>query len=149
MSVAAKDDCVLRLERRLKAKPEKVFAAWIEPDQIANWFGPGDMTIPSREIDARVGGEWRVTMRGTDGTERSVSGVYREIDPPSRLAFTWAWHNDGKRGHETEVVVELAPDGEGTLLSLTQRTFQTANDRDMHNMGWSYSLTGLAELLEA
>ena len=149
MNVAVEDDCVLKLERHLKATPETVFAAWVEPEQIAKWFGPGDATIPSQEIDARVGGAWQVTMRMSSGMERIVSGVYREIDPPSRLAFTWAWHNDGTRGHETEVVVELTPEDGGTLLSLTQRTFQTSNDRDMHNMGWSYSLTGLADLLAA
>lgn len=149
MNVATKDDRVLQLERRLKAKPDRVFAAWIEPAQIAQWFGPGDMTIPDQKIDAKVGGGWMVTMRGPDGQDRTVSGVYREIERPSRLAFTWAWHNDGKRGHETEVVVELKPDGDGTLLKLTQWTFQASKDRDMHNMGWSSSLEGLARLVEA
>lgn len=148
MNVAAKDDCVLKMERRLKAKPDRVFAAWIEPEQIAQWFGPEGMTIPSHKIDARVGGGWTVTMRGPDGQDRTVSGVYTEIDQPKRLAFSWAWHNDGKRGHETEVVVELKPDGDGTLLTLTQQTFETANDRDMHNMGWSSSFNDLARLVE-
>ncbi len=148
MSSAATGDRVLTLERRLKAAPERVFAAWIEPGQIVKWFGPGDMTIPIHRIDARVGGAWTVTMRDPSGTDLQVSGVYREIDPPSRLAFTWAWHDDGKRGHETEVVVELRPDGDGTLLKLTQQTFLTAKDRDMHNMGWGSSLEGLARLVE-
>jgi uncharacterized protein YndB with AHSA1/START domain len=149
MNVMTKDDRVLKIERRLKAKPGDVFAAWVEPEQIAQWFGPEGMTVPDHKIDARVGGSWLVTMRGPDGQDRTVSGVYREIEPPNRLAFTWAWHNDGKRGHETEVVVELKPDGGGTLLQLTQRTFETTNDRDMHNMGWSSSFNDLARLVEA
>ncbi|MGH6926334.1 MAG: SRPBCC family protein [Propylenella sp.] len=149
MKAAVKDDRVLKLERRLKAKPEKVFAAWTEPAQVANWFGPEGMTIPKHKIDARVGGGWTVTMRDPKGNDRTVSGVYREVERPKRLAFTWAWHNEGKRGHETEVVVEFKPDGDGTLMRLTQKTFGTAHDRDMHNMGWGSSLKGLARLVEA
>ena len=150
---AATDDRVLKLERRLKAKPDRVFAAWIEPEQIAKWFGPGEMKVPRHEIDARVGGAWTVTMRGPKGNEMTVGGVYREIDPPRRLVFTWAWLADGQRGHEpgheTEVAVDFSADGNGTLLKLTQRTFATADERDKHNMGWSASLEGLARLVEA
>jgi uncharacterized protein YndB with AHSA1/START domain len=148
MSAAAGDDCVLTLERRLKANPDRVFAAWIEPAQLAQWFGPEGMTIPSQAIDARVGGGWTVTMRDPQGNDRTVSGVYRDIDRPKRLAFTWAWHHDGKRGHETDVVVEFKRDGDGTLIRLTQQTFETAHDRDMHNMGWSSSFNDLARLVE-
>jgi uncharacterized protein YndB with AHSA1/START domain len=148
MSVAVKDDRVLKLERRLKAQPEQVFAAWIEPAQIAQWFGPEGMTVPSHKIDARVGGAWTVTMRDPKGNDMTVSGVYRKIERPKRLVFTWAWHHDGRRGHETEVAVDFTPEGGGTLLKLTQRTFQTAKDRDMHNMGWSSSLENLARLVE-
>lgn len=148
MNDATIDDCVLVIERRLKADPDSVFAAWIEPEQIAEWFGPGNMTIPQSQIDARVGGNWAVTMRGDSGQERHVSGVYREIDRPRRLVFTWAWMDDGKRGHETEVALDFTPDGDATIMRLTQRTFASVEQRDMHNMGWGYSLEGLARLLE-
>ncbi len=71
MEALASDDRVLKLEREFKAKPDKVFAAWIEPEQIAKWFGPEGMTIPRKEIDARVGGKWLTTMRGPDGVDRT------------------------------------------------------------------------------
>jgi uncharacterized protein YndB with AHSA1/START domain len=147
MEALASDDRVLKLEREFKAKPDKVFAAWIEPEQIAKWFGPEGMTIPRKEIDARVGGKWLTTMRGPDGVDRTVSGVYREVDRPRRLVFTWAWHNDGKRGHETEVTVDFRAKGSGTLMTLTQRTFAESKDRDMHQMGWSSSFNDLAKFL--
>ncbi len=76
-----------------------------------------------------------------------MSGVYREIDRPRRLVFTWAWHNDGKRGHETEVTVDFRAKGGGTLMTLTQRTFAESKDRDMHQMGWSSSFNDLAKFL--
>ena len=149
MEALVSDDRVLKLERHFKAAPDKVFAAWIEPEQIAQWFGPENMTVPTKEIDARIGGKWLTTMRGPDGVDRTVSGVYREIDRPRRLVFTWAWHNEGKRGHETEVTVEFRGKDGGTLMTLTQRTFENANDRDMHEMGWSSSFNDLARLVEA
>jgi uncharacterized protein YndB with AHSA1/START domain len=148
MEALASDDRVLKLEREFKAPPDKVFAAWIEPEQIARWFGPENMTIPRKEIDARVGGKWLTTMRGPDGIDRTVSGVYRAIDRPRKLVFTWAWHNEGKRGHETEVTVNFRAKGNGTLMTLMQRTFAESKDRDMHEMGWSSSFNDLARLVE-
>jgi uncharacterized protein YndB with AHSA1/START domain len=149
MNVAVADDRVLKLERRFKAKPERVFAAWTVPEQIAQWFGPEGVTIPSYKIDARAGGAWTVTMRDPKGSDMTVSGVYRAIEPPKLVVFTWAWLNEGKRGHETEVTVELKPERGGTLLRLTQRTFETGKSRDMHTMGWSSSFENLARLVEA
>ncbi len=149
MNVATAEDHVLEIERRLNAEPDRVFAAWIEPDQMAEWFGPGNMTIPHSSADARVGGAWSVTMRNEGGHERIVGGVYREIDRPKRLVFTWGWLVDGQPGKETEVAVDFIADGDGTLMRLTQRGFDTAENRDMHNKGWSYSFDGLARLVEA
>ncbi len=147
MEALASDDRVLKLQREFNAAPDKVFAAWVEPEQIAAWFGPENMTIPRKEIDARVGGKWLTTMLGPDGVERTVSGVYREIDRPRRLVFTWAWHNEGKRGHETEVTVEFRAKAGGTLMTLTQQAFAESKDRDMHEMGWSSSFNDLARLV--
>jgi glutathione S-transferase len=148
MAHVASDRQVLKLERRFKAKPDRVFVAWIEPKQLVQWFGPEGMTVPAHKIDPRVGGSWLTTMRGKDGQEHTVSGVYREIDRPRRLVFTWAWHNEGKRGHETEVIVEFRPDGDGTLMTLTQHSFADEHQRDLHNQGWSSSFNDLARHVE-
>jgi uncharacterized protein YndB with AHSA1/START domain len=149
MAHVASDERVLKLERRLEAKPDQVFAAWIEPKQLVQWFGPEGMTVPKHEIDPRVGGKWMTTMQGADGQEHTVSGVYREIDRPRRLVFTWAWHDGGKRGHETEVIVEFRPDGNGTLMTLTQHSFEDERSRGMHDHGWSSSFNDLARHLQA
>ena len=78
----------------------------------------------------------------------TVSGIYREIEAPSRLVFTWAWHEGDKRGHETIVTVALKPHGAGTELTLTQSRFESAVARDMHAQGWSSSFDCLAEYLK-
>lgn len=148
-NVVASDDRVLKIEQRLKAAPEKVFAAWTDPKQVAKWFSPEGMSVAETSNDARPGGKWATTMRSAEGTDHLVSGVYREVERPRRLVFTWAWHNEGKRGHETEVVVEFRPDAGGTLMTLLQRPFQDQKSRDMHNMGWSSSLGRLQRLVAA
>jgi uncharacterized protein YndB with AHSA1/START domain len=144
-----KDHRVLRMERRFNATPEKVFAAWVEPAQFTSWFGPEGMSIPEHQIDPRVGGKWMTRMEG-GGQSHTVSGVYRVIERPRRLVFTWAWHNEGKRGHESEVTIELRPDGKnGTLLTIMQQSLESAESLAQHEHGWTSTLNKLARHLEA
>jgi uncharacterized protein YndB with AHSA1/START domain len=95
----------------------------------------------------KPGGRWRTCMRSPDGKDHWVSGVYREIDRPRRLAFTWAWEEGGKRGHETLVTLDFRPGGGGTNLLLTQRTFESAKAKSGHRWGWSSTFKCLAALL--
>ena len=148
MSEVVSDDRVLRLERRLNARPDKVFEAWADPEQLVQWFGPEGMTIPEHDIDARVGGRWMTVMHGPDGKDHRVSGIYRAIERPRRLVFTWAWENDGQRGYETEVTVEFRPDGAGTLMILTQQAFASAEDHGRHEHGWVSTFKDLARYVE-
>ena len=126
----------IRIEREFKAPPERVFAAFTDPKRFAAWWGPEGMSCPVCEIDLRVGGRWRTCMRGTQG-EHWVSGVYREIVRPRRLAFTWAWEENGVRGHETMVEIDFLPAGRNTKLVLNHTGFETAESRDKHVHGWT------------
>lgn len=144
---AASEGHVLRMEREFKAPPERVFAAFTDPRLFAQWWGPEGMACPVCEIDLRVGGKWRTCMRGTMG-EHWVSGVYREIAPPRRLAFTWAWEENGVRGHETLVELEFLPAGGNTRLVLNHRGFESADSRDKHGHGWGSSFDCLDQHLQ-
>lgn len=75
----------IRFERRLAAPPERVFAAWTEPRQIELWWDPTGAPLARCEIDLRVGGAF--TFVGQSHPDRPFSGVYRAIEPPSRLMF--------------------------------------------------------------
>jgi uncharacterized protein YndB with AHSA1/START domain len=67
-----------------------------------------------------------------------VSGVYRIVEPPRRLAFTWAWEDEsGTRGQETEVTVTFEATPGGTRLVLLQQRFESKQARDNHTVGWS------------
>lgn len=78
-----------------------------------------------------------------------MSGVYREIVPPSRLVFTWGWETGGPRGHETVVTIELFEVADGTRLELYQEVFESAESRSRHEHGWGSCLDSLEEALAA
>jgi uncharacterized protein YndB with AHSA1/START domain len=77
-----------------------------------------------------------------------MSGVYRIVEPPRRLGFTWAWEDaNGVRGHETEVNVSFEATVGGTRLVLVQQRFESVRARDNHHNGWSASFARLAEIV--
>ena len=142
------DAPVLRLNRTFKARRDRVFQAFTDARRLQKWWGPKGMSVPVCELEPVPGGAWRTTMRGEDGKEYTVSGVYREIDAPARLVFTWAWtQDDGRRGHETLVTLEFMDQGEETELVLTQEGFQDEDARDKHQGGWSSSFDCLGDAL--
>ena len=139
------EDTVLRLERLIAAPPQRVFDLWTDPELPVKWWGPEGTDVPAHAIDVRPGGRWRTTIRSPDGTLHTVSGVYRVIDRPRRLVFTWGWDDEaGVRGHETEVTVTFEPAPGGTKLVLVQSVFTSKDWRDRHRRGWSSSFDCLA-----
>jgi uncharacterized protein YndB with AHSA1/START domain len=137
----------LTIKRRLNASPEKVYAAWTDPQKIVRWFGPADLKPETvrAEIDARVGGRFRVNFDTERGEYFEVSGVYREVVPNRRLVFSWAWHSTPER--ESLVTVMLKPDGGGTLLALHHAQFFDEAARNGHEGGWNESLDKLEKLI--
>ena len=137
----------LTLKRRLNAPPEKVYAAWTDPQKIARWFGPASVKAGSEQasIDARVGGRYCVSFTMESGEYHEVGGVYREMVPNARLVFSWAWHSTPER--QSLVTVLLKPDGDGTLLTLTHEQFFDSAARDGHQRGWNGALEKLGNYL--
>lgn len=117
------DENVVRLTRVLRAPREKVFSAWTEPALLERWWtGVGGWVEAKADVDLCIGGRYRLSMRDDRGAMHGVAGVYTEIAPPDRLAFTWTWENDpsvmrGSEGSLVDVVLSEAADG--TQLSLT------------------------------
>jgi uncharacterized protein YndB with AHSA1/START domain len=132
----------LSFERRLNASPDKVYAAWTDPEKIIRWFGRSDAKADSfrAEIEARVGGRFRVSF-STDSEYYEVGGVYREVVPSQRLVFSWVWHSTPER--ESLVTVSLKPDGDGTLLTLHHEQLFDQPARDGHERGWIGALDKL------
>jgi uncharacterized protein YndB with AHSA1/START domain len=127
----------LTLKRHINAIPEKVYAAWTDPEKIARWFGPAQVKAGSvqADIDLRVGGRYRISFESGDGEYFQVDGVYREVTPNARIAFSWAWHTTPER--QSQVTVSLRPDGGGTLLTLHHERFFDEAAREGHARGWN------------
>jgi uncharacterized protein YndB with AHSA1/START domain len=125
-----------------------VFKAWIEPEQIARWWGPRGYTTVEYDMDVRPGGAYWFVMRSPDGTDHRKRGVYREIVAPERIVFTFAWEDaDGRLGHELLVTVTFEELGSGTRLTLHQGGFESIDNRDSHILGWTSCLERFAEYM--
>lgn len=142
------------ITRVFDAPRDVVFEAWINPRHLAQWFGPKVFTNPVSEVDARVGGKWKVVMRAPDGTEYPAVGVYREIVKPERLAFTNdAVDKDGSKileGFTTVTFEEL--DGKTKLTLVTRaKGLRPGTEHMLAGMeaGWSQSFDKLRTLMES
>lgn len=138
----------LVLRRTYRAPRERLFAAWTDPDAVARFFGPGDVTVCDARIDPRVGGKYSVTFRQPDGELMTVGGVYREVKAPERIVCTWSWEEDDPAlEKETLLTVEFLEHGDETELVLTQEAFRDADQRDRHEHGWTSILEQLASTM--
>ena len=121
-------------------------STWTTPEEIKRWKGPGERTTPVVEVDLRVGGAYRIHMRTPDGSEVRLVGVYREVDPPKKLVYTWSWETSPEMG-ETLVTVEFLERGRATDVVLKHELFPTDEARGKHEHGWTASLDKLAKIL--
>jgi uncharacterized protein YndB with AHSA1/START domain len=138
------------LSRRFAAPPERVFRAWVEPEQLVRWQFPDRGTrLEVAAFDAQRGGAYEFRFHAADGRIDTVRGSFIELVPPKRLVFTWRWDtNDPDGGVESRVSVDLVPDGGGTRLTVSHERLPTANSCRRHQLGWTGALGHLAELFE-
>ena len=143
----------LVLTRVYNAPRERVWKAWTDPKQLAQWWGPAGFTNPRCEADVRPGGALRIDMRGPDGTVYPMSGVYREVVAPERLVFTGsALDKKGKPLFEVLNTVTFAEQGGKTKLTVqAQVVKKIAAVADQYlkgqEQGWGQSLKRLEEFL--
>jgi uncharacterized protein YndB with AHSA1/START domain len=147
--MAQAGELALHMRRVLPAPRSSVFKALTEPDEVAKWWGPRGFTIPSVEIDLRVGGGYRIAMQPPEGDLFYLSGEFREIDPPARLAYTFRWEDPDPDDRETVVTLSIGDLGESTELVLDQGTFATEPRRALHDEGWTDTLDRLESLLSS
>ncbi len=140
---------LVRICRLLPATPQEVFAAWTEAESLREWMCPGSTTVATAELDVRIGGCFRIVMRGEEG-DFVHTGEYREINPPERLVFTWnstliRGEVSLSRHGATLVTVEFHPQGEETELVLTHEWLSD----DYYAAGYSQGWQSIAVKLEA
>ncbi|MEO8926110.1 MAG: SRPBCC domain-containing protein [Caulobacteraceae bacterium] len=143
MSASLADDDLL-IVRTFDAPAHVVFALWSEPQHMRRWMGPRGFDCPEAEIDLRVGGTYRGMIRSAERGENRFGGVYREIERDKRLAFTFAWDNDGpSAGVETLVTIIFEERDGKTIQTFHQTPFLNVERRDSHVGGWNGSFDKL------
>ena len=141
-------DRIVHLHRVLRAKPEKLYRAFLEADALANWLPPHGFTCQVLHLEARAGGTFRMSFRnfGT-GHAHSFGGEYLELVPGELIRYTDRF-DDPNLPDVLEVTVRLTPVLCGTELHITQAGIPQAIPLEMCYLGWQESLAQLAALVE-
>jgi uncharacterized protein YndB with AHSA1/START domain len=137
------------VRRTFPTTPERLFAAWTEPALLAQWWGPPGSKISSVEVDLRVGGSYRIGLSYADNRVFFVRGIYVEIQPPLKLAFTWRWERPDMDIGESRVTLEFQKKGKSTEIFLTHTQLPDEAARSAHEEGWLGILDNLAKMLAA
>jgi len=135
----------LKIARTIKAAPEVVFAAWTQPEHMKNWCAPEGMDVPLSEVDLTVGGRFHIQMKNAEGGEHNARGVYREIERPSRLVYSWSWDEHPDAG-ESLITVEFKPVDGGTELTMVHSGLPTEELVKDHEGGWTSCLNRLEKM---
>jgi uncharacterized protein YndB with AHSA1/START domain len=142
------NDRTVRLHRVLRATPEKVYRAFIEPDAMAKWLPPHGFTAQIHHLDARVGGSFRMSFRNFgSGSSNNFGGEYLEMVSPTLLRYTDKFDDPNLPG-EMQVTVRLTAVLCGTDLQVEQGGIPDVIPLEMCYLGWQESLTQLAALVE-
>jgi uncharacterized protein YndB with AHSA1/START domain len=149
---ASHGEASLTLTREFDAPRTLVWKAWTDPKMMAQWFGPRGFTIPVCELDVCKGGSLRIVMRGPDGNDLPMKGVFLAVIEPERLVFTnIATDHDGKHLLEGETEVTFSEkDGKTTLVLKTRAVGLVPMAPQMlagMEAGWTQSIDKLQELV--
>lgn len=138
----------VRLHRVLKANPERVYRAFLEPDAMARWIPPYGFTCKVHHMDARVGGTYSMSFInfGT-GYEHSFGGEYSELVPNEMIRYTDSFDDPNLPG-TMQTTVTLEQVSCGTELTIVQEGLPEAIPVEMCHLGWQESLAQLAQLVE-
>jgi uncharacterized protein YndB with AHSA1/START domain len=138
-----REDLKLEIRRVIKAPRLRAFASWTTPELMQRWFCPEGMRVTNASVDLRIGGEYRIEMRGVDDAEYVATGIYRKIVPNELLSFTWGAGCDPSK--QTLVTITFRDFENGTELILAHEHFSTLDLAARHERGW----IGCLDKLEA
>lgn len=139
----------VRLHRVLRAAPERVYRAFLDPDAMAKWLPPNGFTGKVHHMDAQVGGSYKMSFTNfSTGSSHSFGGTFLELTPHERLRYTDQFDNPGLPG-EMITTVTLRKIFCGTELNVTQEGIPAVIPAEACYLGWQESLVLLAKLVEA
>ena len=139
-----KTQTALELSRIFDAPVSRLYQAWIDPKMMNAWFKPNEQLQSTCTVDLRVGGAYEVRMQPPEGDPYVALGVYKEIIPDEKLAFTWRWAHESP-DQDTLVTILFRPVGDSASeLTLLHSRFPNVEERDKHSEGWLGTFEQLA-----
>ncbi len=139
----------IRLHRVLRTTPERVYRAFLDPDAMAKWLPPNGFTGKVHQIDAKVGGTYKMSFTNfTSGQSHSFGGKYVELVPNERIRYTDQFDDPNLKG-EMQATITLKKVSVGTELQIVQEGVPDLIPAEACYLGWQESLTLLAKLVEA
>jgi len=139
----------VQLHRVLRAAPEKIYRAFLDPDAMVKWLPPNGFTGKVHHIDAKVGGTYKMSFTNfTTGQSHSFGGKYLELVPHERIRNTDEFDDPNLPG-KMQTTVSLKKVSCGTEVSIVQEGIPAAIPPEACHLGWQESLTLLAQLVEA
>ena len=139
----------IKIHRVLRAEPEKVYRAFLNPEAMAKWLPPNGFTGKVHQMDAKVGGSYRMSFTNFgNGQSHSFGGTYLELVPNERIRHTDKF-DDPNMPREMQVVITLKKVSCGTELDIVQEGVPDVIPAEMCYLGWQESLILLAKLIEA
>lgn len=138
----------VRLHRVLRAKPERVYRAFLDAAAMAKWLPPYGFTCTVQQLDARVGGTYKMSFSNfSTGNGQSFGGTYRELVPSEKICYTDSFDDPNLPGEMVTTVTFKAVSC-GTELNVTQEGIPEVIPVEMCYLGWQESLAQLATLVE-
>jgi uncharacterized protein YndB with AHSA1/START domain len=131
LSVTTPSDREIVLTRTFDAPRAAVFEAWTKPEHVRKWYGCAVFDLVVCDIDFRVGGRYRFTMRTPEGVEHTMAGVYREIVAPKRIVCTEHYETHGFR-REDAIVTVVFDEQDGTTTLTSTIVHPSREQRDGH-----------------
>ena len=138
----------VRLHRVLRAKPERVYRAFLDADAMAKWLPPYGFTCKVHHMEAKVGGTYKMSFSNfTSGNAHAFSGQYRELRPSEKIVYTDSFDDPNLPG-EIRVTVSLKRVSVGTEVDILQEGLPDVIPPEACYLGWQESLRNLARLVE-
>jgi uncharacterized protein YndB with AHSA1/START domain len=136
------------LRRTFPVPPERVYAAWTNPEIAARFLGPGDVVCSDITMDVRLGGTYSLTMNSPEMGKMTARGKYVEVKAPERLSMTWRWEEDNPaEEYDSLLTLEFHDRNGHTDFVLTHEKIATQESRDRHEGGWTEIVDQLAGVL--
>jgi uncharacterized protein YndB with AHSA1/START domain len=124
-----------------------VFEFFRDATLLAKWWGPRGFSIPRIDFAPRLGATYRIEMQPPDGEAFHLSGTFRKVDAPSRLAFSFQWEPADPDDQETVAELSFEAIDKSTEIVLAQSPFETDERRELHRDGWTESFDKLTQLV--